>query len=288
MLVVVASCLIFGPKLDIQFKGGSMITYSYDGELPADFETKADSLLNSTVSVLQSTDIATQMKTVIVTLPGSQSLSSDEMLTFTQSLQEAYPSSNLHSLQINNVSPAVGKDFFAKAMVTMFFAFAMMLLYVTIRFRKIGGLSAGVTSVVALLHDVLMAFSVFVIFGIPINDNFIAVILTILGYSINGNIVIYDRIRENKRIMGSKATLEEIVDLSNNQSFTRTINISLAAIGALVVVAIVAYAYGVESIQSFAFPLIIGLLSGTYTSLCLASPLWVKWQERKLAAKAEA
>lgn len=285
IIVVIAFTFIFGPRLDIQFKGGSMITYSYDGELPSDFESRADSLLSANVSVRESTDIATQMKTVIVTLPGSQSLSSDEMAAFTQNLQSAFPASNLRSVQINNVDPVIGREFLLKAIVAMVLASLLMVLYVAYRFRRIGGFSAGVMAVVALIHDVIITFGVFIIFRIPIDDNFIAVILTILGYSLNDTIVIYDRIRENKRIYGSKNPIAELVNISINQSFRRSMNTSITTIAAMVIVSVVAYLYNVTSIQSFAFPLIIGLTAGTYSSLCIAGPLWVKWQEHKMATK---
>lgn len=280
--VIIVCTIVMGLRLDIMFKGGSMITYSYNGELPSDFAEKADSLLSVNVSVRESTDIATQMKTVVVTLPGSQSLSSDEMAAFTQGLQEAYPSSNLRSVEINNVDPVIGREFLVKAIVAMVFASLLMVIYVAYRFRRIGGLSAGVMAVVALVHDVIIAFGVFVIFRIPIDDNFIAVILTILGYSLNDTIVIYDRIRENKRISGSKSPISELVNLSINQSFRRSLNTSITTVLAMIIVSIVAYVYNVTSIQSFAFPMILGLISGTYSSICIAGPLWVKWQERKL------
>lgn len=290
-LVMVAAIIIcaltLGPRLDIQFKGGSMITYSYDGELDMTaFGEKADSLLSAHISVRESTDIATQMKTVVVTMPGSQSLSSDQMAGFTQSLQDAFPQNNLRSVQISNVDPVIGREFLSKSMWAVAFASLLMVLYIGVRFRRIGGVSAGIMAVIALIHDVTIVFGVFVIFRIPLNDNFIAVILTILGYSLNDTIVIYDRIRENKRLQGSKVPVAELVNTSINQSFVRTVNTSITTVTAMIVVSIVAYVYNVSSIQSFAFPMIIGLITGTYSSLCVAGPLWVRWQEHKLNKKA--
>lgn len=286
MAVIIICTIIFGLRLDIEFKGGSMITYSYDGELASDFSQKADSLLSMNISVRESTDLATQMRTVILTLPGSQSLSSEDMASFTQNLQEAFPQSNLKTVQISNIDPVIGKEFLLKSLIAMAFASLLMVVYVWARFRKIGGLSAGVMAVVALIHDVAIVFGVFVIFRIPADGNFIAVILTILGYSLNDTIVIYDRIRENKRVSGSKSTVSDLVDLSINQSFTRSLNTSITTVTAMIIVSVVAYIYGVTSIQSFAFPLIIGLISGTYSSICIAGPLWVKWQEHKQAQRA--
>lgn len=285
--VIIICTIIMGPRLDIQFKGGSMITYGYDGSVNVDeFGAKADSLLSQHITVRASTDMASQTNTLVVTLPGSQSLSSEQMADFTKSLQEAYTANNLRTLQINNVDPTIGRDFFSKSMWAVVFASILMIIYVAIRFRRIGGMSAGVMAVLALVHDVIIAFGVFVIFRIPVDDNFIAVILTILGYSLNDTIVIYDRIRENKRLMGAKTPISDLVDLSINQSFTRTLNTTITTVMAMIIVAVIAVIYNVSSIQSFAFPMILGLISGSYSSVCIAGPLWVKWQERKLKAKA--
>ena len=136
-------------------------------------------------------------------------------------------------------------------------------------------------AVVALLHDVMVVFGTFVVFKMPLDDSFIAVVLTILGYSINSTIVIYDRIRENKRLYGSTKSLGEVVNISVNQTLARSVNTSVATILSMVVVCIVALIFGVNSILSFAFPIIMGLISGAYSSVCLASELWVTWKEKR-------
>lgn len=290
LIAVIIICLaVLQLRLDIQFKGGSMVTYAYDGDLDMNaFAAKADSLMSTPASLRENTDAISGVKTVVVTFPGTQSLSADAMAQFTSDLQQAFPGNNIRSLQINNVDPAIGGDFLAKSLVAVVFASILMILYVAWRFRRIGGFSAGVMAVVALIHDVIIIFGVFVIFRIPVNDNFIAVVLTILGYSVNDTIVIYDRIRENKRLMGSKTPVGELVNTSINQSFRRTLNTSITTALAMVVVAVVALVFRVDSIQSFAFPMIIGLISGNYSSICIAGPLWVRWQEHKLKPAATA
>ena len=123
-------------------------------------------------------------------------------------------------------------------------------------------------------------YAVFVICGIPLNNNFIAAVLTILGYSINATIVVYDRVRENKRLMG-KVMVAELVNTSVNQSLTRSINTTVATVLALLAACIMALIFNVDSILTFAFPLIVGMVSGVYSSLCISSSLWVVWQEHK-------
>ncbi len=181
----------------------------------------------------------------------------------------------------NSVKSTVGKGFFIKCLFAMVLGGAFLTLYIGIRFRKIGGVSAGLFATFALIHDILIAYMAYVIFQIPLNDNFIAVVLTILGYSINGTIVIYDRIRENERKYGTTKSLNEIVNDSVNQTFTRNVFTTLSTLIAVVAIAVVAKLNGLDSIISFAFPMAVGLLSGFYSSVFLSSPLWAWWRTRK-------
>lgn len=127
---------------------------------------------------------------------------------------------------------------------------------------------------------------VFVLLRIPLNGNFIAALLTILGYSINDTVVIYDRIRENSALYGKKQmSLAELVNLSVNQSFARSLMTSITTCLALGVVCVVSVIYRLDSIYSFAFPLLFGMVSGVYSTICIATPLWVDWKNKKKAAK---
>ena len=135
----------------------------------------------------------------------------------------------------------------------------------------------------ALLHDVMYVFAAFVLFRFPIGDSFIAVALTILGYSINATIVVYDRIRENKRLLGSKVTVDEVVNVSINQSLTRSINTTVSTVIAMGTVCVISVIYHVESILVFSLPMLIGMVAGAYSSVCLAGPLWATWQNYKAA-----
>ena len=157
----------------------------------------------------------------------------------------------------------------------------MLIIYIAIRFKKIGGWLAGICAIIALLHDCIIVYCTFIVCGMPINANFMAVVLTILGYSINNTIVIYDRIRENSKLYGKKMTIEENVNLSINQSLTRSINTSLTTVVAMLAVTIVAAVYGVTSIISFSLPVMVGMIAGTYSSVCLVSVLWSYFEGKK-------
>ena len=194
---------------------------------------------------------------------------------------EQYADFELTKISTNSLSPTMGNLFFVKCLVAVALAAVLLLIYVGFRFRKIGGLSAGVFGILALLHDMLIAYLAFVIFRIPLNDNFVAVMLTILGYSLNDTIVIFDRIRENRRLSDPKTPIAEVVNLSVRQSFMRTLNTALATFAAIFTVMVLALANGMESITSFALPMTFGVVSGFYSSVFLFTPLWSKWAEHK-------
>jgi len=275
-VIIIACIFVFGVNLDIQFKGGLIVTYSYDGEIAVeDFKASIETLLDD-VSVQHSRDIASGLNTMVVQHTGS--IDVDRMHELNDMLNEAYSENNLKQQSSTNVDPVIGSEFLAKSITAIAIASVFMMLYVAVRFRKVGGLSAGAMAVVALLHDIFVVFGVFVIFRLPINDNFIAVVLTILGYSLNDTIVIYDRIRENRGLLAGKPIAEN-VNISINQTFVRTLITSITTIMAMIVVALLALIYNVESIISFAFPMIIGLICGSYSSICIAGPLWVRWRE---------
>ena len=286
MAIILIASFVLGPQLDIQFKGGSIVTYTYEGNLDVEsFQKLVQELTVQDVSFQQSTDLATETQTIVVTMPGSKSLNADQMQSLTEGIDTSFPENNIATYSISNVDPTIGTEFLLKSLLAVGLASLLMILFVWFRFRKIGGLSAGVMALIALLHDIVVVFGVFVIFGINIDDNFIAVVLTILGYSLNDTIVVYDRVRENKRLLGARAGIAELVNTSINQSFRRSLNTTITTILAMVVVTVVAYLYNVQTILSFSFPMILGLASGTYSSICLAGPLWVKWQQRKLTGK---
>ena len=163
----------------------------------------------------------------------------------------------------------------------------VIIIYIAIRFKKIGGWSAGVCSVFALCHDLLAALAASVLFGFEFNSNIVAVILTILGYSINNTIVIYDRIRENRSLY-PKATLNELINMGCSQSLTRSIRTSITTIGTMLVVTIVVFVSGYTSLLSFSVPLMFGLISGTFSSLFVAPVTWSWWKSREKAKKATA
>ena len=289
MVLVLLITIVIGPKLDIQFKGGSIATYSYTGEItPEAFEKTVEDFLGQDVTVQQQENSVTGQMSMVVSLTSDQNLTTETQTKLLETLQEAYADNEVEASDVNNVDPTMGKEFLKKCLVAVVFASVIMIVYIGLRFRKIGGASAGVVSVIALLHDILVAYGVFVLLSFTINDNFIAVVLTILGYSINDTIVIYDRIRENKRYYGDKMKLGELVNMSINQCLRRTVTTSLTTAMALLCICIVALMMNVNSILSFAVPMMVGVISGLYSSVFLSGSLWTLWQEKKAAKSARA
>ena len=297
ILVVGILCNVFmGAKLDIQFTGGSIIKYSYNGDISEQAVQDALKPVTGGNESLQfnynvyaaNSDGAHNM--LSVSLSEKNQLSSEDQQAMLDALKKAFPDAAVTQIESNSVEATMGQEFFWKCMVAVVFASLLMLVYVAFRFRKIGGWSAGLMALLALLNDCLVSYFVFIIFRIPLDDNFVAVILTILGYSLNDTIVVYDRIRENRRLLGPKSDLATVVNLSLNQSFGRTLNTSVATFMAVSCVTVVALIYNLDSILSFSVPMMFGVLSGFYTSVFLASPLWVGLRStmaKRRAARAE-
>lgn len=285
--------IIFGTTLDIQFKGGAMLDYTYTGEIStSDVESIVEDVTGQNVDIrVYSSMVDTNganTNGMSITFAGTDSITVDQQDAISSAILEKYPDSALTVEETSSVDRTVGTSFFAKCLIAVAITFVLLVIYIAFRFRKIGGASAGIISIIALLHDVLLVYFTFVIFRMPINDNFIAVILTILGYSLNNTIIIYDRIRENRRALGPKAQTSELVNLSINQTLTRSIYTSLCTFVAIGCVYVVGMAYGLTSVTTFALPMMVGILVGCYSSVCITGPLYVMWRNYKDKASVKA
>ena len=280
--VSILSSFIFGANLDIQFKGGTILTYIYDGTLDqSQFERDAtDALGGIGVTSTVGEDFSTGRNNIQLSLISNSGLTSDKQFELTNTLTEKYAANNIELIESSDVSPSSGKEFFLKCLVAVLLSFIVLILYIAVRFKNIGGWIAGVCAILALLHDCVIVYGTFIVCRMSINANFMAVVLTILGYSINNTIVIYDRIRENEILFRKSKTKTEIVNMSINQSLTRSINTSITTIVAMLAVTIVATIYGVTSIISFSLPMMIGMIAGAYSSVCFTCPLWLTLESK--------
>lgn len=275
ILITVLGTIIFKIDVDITFRGGTMLTYSYSGDLSlSEADSTIESSLGQSVNITSKLDNAIGKTTFVASLAAATGISSEQQTAVTDALQKAFPDNALNLEQSVVVNPTIGGEFFAKCLVALGFAIIVLLIYIGIRFKKIGGWATGVSAIIALVHDVIMVFFAALIFRLPIDANIMAVILTILGYSINDTIVIFDRLRENKRLMPRETTDAELLNVSLNQTFRRCLVTSITTILAMIVVTVVAVIADVDSILTFSIPMIVGLVSGSYSSICITAVVW--------------
>ena len=279
--------IILGATLDTQFKGGTIVSYNFTGEI--DQEELKDAIQSATpenqVSFTITKDIMNNSEdadaySVQIQFSGNESIDVETIEGVTSALEEKFPDNNFEYKENSSVEAAMGMKFLWKCLTAVAIASVLMVIYVTIRFKRIGGLSAGVMALVALFHDVAMIYFMYVIFRMPIDSSFIAVVLMIIGYSLNDTIVIYDRVREERRLAGPKADIADVFNHSATKVMGRTIATSITTLVAIGTVYVVALIFNLASVQAFALPMMIGIVSGCYSSLCIAGPLWVMWNKR--------
>ena len=189
----------------------------------------------------------------------------EEREEISEALQEQYGIAK-ESINFETISSTVSSEMRQDAVVAVIIAALCMLVYIWFRFKDIR--FAG-SAVLALLHDVLVVFACYAVVRISVGNTFIACMLTIVGYSINATIVIFDRIRENQKLM-ERAPLAEIVNASITQTLTRSIYTSFTTFLSVAVL----YILGVATIKEFALPIIVGIVAGGYSSVCVTGPLW--------------
>lgn len=273
---------------DIEFTGGSLIQVEMHQKLTNELRDEVVATVkevtnNETVSVISAGETG-----IIITMPRTETTLREKLFG---TLKEKYSLESSDLLADKDVSPSISNDIKSGAIKAVCVGTILILLYITFRFKDY---RFGMSAVAALIHDVLIMFTVYAVFRVPLNNSFIAAMLTIVGYSINDTIVVFDRIRENKTKIGLKdhdGASAELVDRSVSQTIGRSINTSLTTI----VMVVLLYLLGTESVREFAFPLIIGVASGTYSSIFIASPLWYDLTKRhatktkvKLAGKSGA
>ena len=259
-----------------------MVTYTYSGEVNTnEIANTVKELGTPTPIVTTGTSLTGELNTIVISFAADEKMDDDMLASITNTLVATYPQNNLQNIDTTNVSASSGYLFFINCLIAVIIAFVLLVIYIAFRFKKIGGWSAGIIAIFCLLHDVIFTYAVYVFCGMPLDSNFMAVILTLLGYSINNTIIIYDRLRENRARHGSKLSDAELVNLSINQTLTRSIITTATTFTAMIAVAVVCALMGVTSILTFAVPLSVGMLVGFYSSVCLAGPIWIWWQEHK-------
>lgn len=248
------------------------------------------------VNIGQDFDIANDIRPVVVEITGDEnpqitrsgaqgvsiktkSIDPETRAKLYNALKDKYNLDGMNDLlNVDDVSPTISTEMQLKALQALLVSSILMLIYITLRFKD---WRFGLAAVLPLIHDVFIVLAVYSIARVPVNNSFIAAILTIVGYSINDTIVVFDRIRENKKV-AKKGDLEGLIDKSVSQTIVRSINTSITTLVTITML----YFLGVPSIKEFALPLIVGIISGTYSSIFIASPLWYEFHKKSIAKTA--
>lgn len=264
MVVGIAFIATKGLNLGIDFKGGTQVVVDFGKDF-----NKAD--VDAIVTKYAPDSVTNTLENTQLEIK-SKNLDSSKISDLVKELKDKYKDDNVSLVSQDEIGASVGADLTKNSLIALVVAILGILLYVAARFE----LNFGIAAVIAIFHDVFITISIYAIFSVPVNTPFIAAILTIIGYSINDTIVIFDRIRENNKNYRGRGSAE-IADISITQTFARSINTTFTTLATIVCVYFL-----VPTVREFAFPLVIGIVTGAYSSIFIASPVWAVLKNRKL------
>lgn len=288
-LILIAGIIAYfvnGLQLDIQFQGGTIMQI----EMPDDkfSAAKAEEIVKNTInkkaivqksSTINAEKAGEKLNLMVLNIASDSTLNETERTEVLDALKKEFNIKENAQVTVNSIEPFIGDEIKTKALYAVFWASLIIIIYVWWRFKIMSGLPAGVMAVIALLHDVFIMFTVYIIFKIPLNDSFVAAVLTVIGYSMNDTIIIYDRIRENSNLL-RKVSISELVNKSVVQTLNRSINTVVTVLISIVTLYVFASINNITSVKEFTLPLIVGISSGMYSSIFIASSLYVIWKER--------
>lgn len=286
ILAGIIGLIVNGVKLDIQFQGGTRIQVQMPNN---DYDTnRAVDLVKNTIgktaTVMKSqtynaNNKSEKLNIMVLDIASKDTLDQEQRSKLLTAIRTEFNIKDNAEINVNSIAPFIGDEIKTKALYAIFWASIAIILYVWWRFKVMSGLSAGVMAIVALLHDILIMCAIYFVFKIPLNDSFVAAVLTVIGYSMNDTIIIYDRIRENSNLL-RKVPIGELVNKSIIQTLNRSINTVVTVLICIITLFIFASRNNIYSVIDFTFPLIIGITSGMYSSIFIASSLYVIWKER--------
>ncbi len=287
-LLVLASIVllaVWGLKLGIDFTGGTLVELSFK-QRPQAHQLESD-LQHSQLGL---DEVKIQPAGENELIIRTRVLSEDEHQALLKWFKEKYGQDQVTENRFESIGPVIGQELKDKAVVAIIIVLLTIVLYVAYAFRKVSRPVAswkyGLAAIIALAHDVLIVVGVFVVLGhlmnVEVGILFVTALLTVLGYSVNDTIVVFDRVRENL-IYRPRETFVETVNHSVNETILRSINTSLTTLLVLVIV----YLFGGATIKYFILALIVGTVAGTYSSIFIASPLLVLWHQLAIDKKSK-
>ncbi len=252
--------LATGLNFGLDFTGGTMLQIDLGKTVLVEDIRKITDTFDTKASIIHA---GTNKEEVII--KSTLDLDNQDRNEVFAKFKEEYGLGDEALIQSQKFGPAIGSEIQKKAWLSVILATVGILAYTSFRFE----VKFGIAAIIALVHDALVVFAVYAAFNIPLDSTFVAAILTIVGYSINDTIVVFDRIRENLKLM-KKEKYEDIANTSIKQTLSRTISTTVTTLIAIVTL----YILGVDAIKDFSFPLIVGMIAGTYSSIFIASPVW--------------
>ncbi len=266
IIIGLISMAVSGLNFGIDFTGGTLIQLDLEKQAPIEEVRDVMDEFDKDAEIIFSGDNKQE-----VIIKSTLNLSREESTKIFEKYKEEFNLETDKPEQVEAIGATIGKEIQKKALLSVLIASIGILIYVSIRFE----IKFGVAAVLGLVHDVLVMLSIYAVFKLPIDSTFIAAILTVIGYSINDTIVIFDRMRENLKLTKGK-DVSALINTSVKQTIRRTLSTSFTT---LVMIGLL-FALGTEAIRSFALPLMLGVVVGTYSSLFVASPIWYELKTR--------
>lgn len=270
LLIGLASFFIRGFNIDIDFSGGTEIKIDLGTEVTEAVCNDINDIIRNhellgsdyVSSTTQSTDNAN----MAIIRTGTSALTNEQILALEEAIFDKYENANKDKIEETIIAPTIGASLTRSAIIAVIVAVILMLVYIWVRFE----LKSGIAAVICLCHDLFVMFAVYSLFQIPVNNTIIAALLTILGYSINATIIVFDRIRENKAKAEAGTEFSEIVNAGAHETLGRSVNTTITTLCTIGLI----YLLGVDAIQNFALPLIVGIVAGLFSSIFMSGMLW--------------
>lgn len=271
LLIGYGSMIFRGFNLGIDFTGGSIMDLGFAREVKITEvrEVLSRHDLGGAIIQLESDDAAaTSARGVLIRTPV---IADNDRTQVMADMEKSLGKFEIH--RVENVGATIGGELIQQAAIAVFLSWVLMILYITIRFQW----NFAVAAIIALIIDVSVTLSWFSLMQLEVDSTFIAALLTVVGYSVNGTIVIFDRIRENLKIHRRSETITEMIDHSIFSTLTRTVYTTITTLFAIVAI----FLFGGETIHNFSFAMLVGVCSGCYTSVLLAGTMWLFLQHKK-------
>ena len=270
LLVGIVSFFVRGFNIDIDFSGGTEIRIDLGTEVTKAVCDDINGIIDNHELLghdyVSSTTQSTDNINMAIIRTGTAALTNEQTVALEDALLEKYPNANANKIQITTIAPTIGDNLTKTAIIAVAVAIVLMLIYIWIRFEA----RSGIAAICCLAHDLFVMFAVYSLFQIPVNSNIIAALLTILGYSINATIVVFDRIRENKARAEEGTPFCDIVNNGVHDTIGRSVNTTLTTLFTIGMI----YILGVDAIQDFALPLIVGIVAGLFSSVFMSGMIW--------------